>query len=401
MFTNAFVVNSLCCPSRSSILTGQYSHSTGVYSNTGQYGGWQAFRPHEASTIAVWLKNAGYDTALIGKYLNGYSGTTEIPPGWDRWFAWETGSGGFFYNYTINDNGALRFYGSDPSDYSTRVLTREAVSFIDHAQSPFFLYLALYAPKNGVPDPRDASAFPDLKPYRPPNYNEADVSDKPAWVQNLPPLTRWRRAAEDRRRLDQYRTLLGADRAVRHVVHALNLRGELNRTMIVFTSDNGLAWGEHRWTNKLSPYEESIRVPYVVRYDPLTQLPRPDSHLVTNIDLAPTWADLAGIAAPGAEGTSLLPLLSSPFAHWRSDFLVEHLQNHDPIPTYCAVRNERYMYVAYGTGEKELYDLSADPFELRNREADGTLASVRNHMWRRLKSLCKPPPPGYTVPPSP
>jgi N-acetylglucosamine-6-sulfatase len=219
----------------------------------------------------------------------------------------------------------------------------------------------------------------------------------------LPRFTLRQQASIDQWRQNQYRTLLSVDRAVGSIVDALKKRGELRSTLIVFASDNGVAWGEHRWRRKEVVYEESIRIPFVVRYDPLTSSARRDSHLVLNIDLAPTWADLAGVAAPGADGRSLVPLLRSPSSPWRSDFLVEHLpeRESDRIPAYCAVRSERFLYAAYGTGEKELYDLSSDRAELENRASDDTLLPVRTRMWERLKQLCDPPPPGYTVPPSP
>jgi N-acetylglucosamine-6-sulfatase len=399
-FRNGFVTNALCCPSRSSLLTGRYSHSTGVYTNNG-------FRRfHDSSTVATWLDAAGYRTGLIGKYLNGYGkldGNTYIPPGWDRWAALAGPDRHQFYDYTLNIDGAIRTYGHDPSDYLTTVLGRMAVQFINGSQEPFFLYFAPTAPHMpATPAPGDADSFRGLEPARPPNFNESDVSDKPGWVRALPRLTAEARRRVDEQRLKQYRSLLEVDRFVGRIVEALKDSGRLHSTMIVFMSDNGFSWGEHRWAldsvNKQAPYEEDIRVPFVVRFDRLIGSARSSSKLVTNIDLAPTWAALARTDAPEAEGKSLLPILRHRTTSWRNSFLVEHLQTEgDKVPTYCALRSLHYSYVAYRSGFEELYSLRRDPYELNNRARDRALASVRSRMRSRLRRLCDPPPPGYQV----
>jgi arylsulfatase A-like enzyme len=175
--------------------------------------------------------------------------------------------------------------------------------------------------------------------------------------------------------------------------------------MIVFTSDNGFMWGEHRWIDKLAPYEESIRVPLVVRFDPLTSTAESAPQLALNIDLAPTFAQVAGVTPPRTDGQSLLPLLEYPQAPWREDFLVEHLDKRATItptnelidvPTYCEVRTTGYAYVQYATHEEELYDLRADPFELTNLAADPQDRSVLLALRSRLAGLCDPAPPGMT-----
>jgi arylsulfatase A-like enzyme len=401
-FANSFVVNSLCCPSRSSILTGKYSHSTGVYTNGGPHGGFAAFR--DRPTVATRLHGAGYETALVGKYLNGYGGTY-IPPGWDQWAAIEmrppSPTHDYYYDYRLNVNGSIRSYGSDPSDYSTDVLTSQAVRFIDHARSPLFLYLGLWAP-HGPPIPAagDGDTFPNLKPARPPNFNEEDVSDKPQWVQSLPTLDDSRIRAVDRYRRGQLQTLRDVDRSVGRILDALRRTGRLGNTLVVFMSDNGLAWGEHRWTNKQAAYEESIRVPLVIRYDPLTQAPRRTNAPALNVDLAPTFAALAGTSTSGVEGRSLLPILQRRPVSWRTGFLVEHLELWPgaPPPTFCGIRTRRFLYVKYVTGERELYALETDPFELQNRVDDPTLGVPQRTLERRLHNLCDPPPPGMPRP---
>jgi len=393
-FTNAFVVNSLCCPSRTSILTGQYSHSTGVYSNNGPYGGYQAFHG-DSSTIATWLHAAGYWTGLVGKYLNGYVGT-RVPPGWDRWVSFSGPPG--YYRYRLNVDGLLSTAGNAPTDYSTSALNQRAVSFLRSAprDKPLFLYYAPYAPHLPAVPPPGSRSLATLAPFRPPNYDEVDVSDKPAWIRRGGPLSRSQEGRIDRARRDQLATLVAVDQSVHDVIGELSETGRLANTMLVFMSDNGFAWGEHRLFGKESPYEESIRVPMVIRYDSMVRAPRVEPNLALNIDLAPTFAQLAGVPSPRAEGMSLFPLLRSAGATWRQDFLVEHLAGLQ-IPTYCEVRTVRYVYVAYGTGEEELYDLRSDPYELANVAAASGYAHILNQVRRRLDQLCRPPPPGYEV----
>jgi len=396
-FTNGYVSNPLCCPSRTSILTGRYSHSTEVYTNKPNqpYGGFPAF--HDQWTIATSLHGAGYRTALFGKYLNGYRGAY-VPPGWDRWFVtWDQGG---FYGYSANTDGALSTFGSDPIDYGTDVLAQRATSFIRTTDPgrPLFLYFAPHAPHEpATPAPGDGSKFSDLEPWRPVSYDEANVSDKPDYIRAEESLGGTMAAKIDQFRLDQYRSLLAVDRAVSDILDALSDTGRLSNTMLVFMSDNGMLWGEHRWNKKVVPYEESIRVPFVVRADALLDSPREDGHLVMNIDLAPTFAQLAGIAAPNMEGRSLLPLIASPTASWRSDFLLEHLKmDVGGVPTYCGVHSSRYVYVDYSTGEEELYDLVRDPNQLTSRANDPAYRDERKPLRDRLVQLCRPRPPGFS-----
>jgi arylsulfatase A-like enzyme len=397
-FTSSFVVNPLCCPARASILTGRYSHSTGVYSNKTGFSDFD-----DASTVATWLEGAGYRTGLVGKYLNGYDqvDATYVPPGWDRWVAFTSQTGqGMYYDYDVSVDGVNTHYGSDPGDYSTDVLASYATDFIDTtpAGTPLFLYFSVKAPHfPAVPGPNHQTEFSDLPPWRPPSWNEPDVSDKPGWVQALPPLSTHDIDVIDGRRVDQYRTLLSVDDAVAGIVDALTAAGRMSNTMLVFASDNGWLWGEHRWDGKKVPWEESIRVPLVVRYDPMTPTPRLENRMALNIDLAPTFAALAGVPAPGAVGRSLLPVLPGGQVAWRSDFLVENSVNsggEDEVPTYCAVRNKTYLYVRYlATGEEELYPIKADPYELDNKALDPGYASALAQLRLRSQKLCRPLPP--------
>lgn len=394
-FPDAFVVNPICCPSRTTILTGEYSHSTGVYRQVPPYGRFEWFR--DDSTLATWLDEAGYTTGLFGKYLDGYQHaglTGYVPPGWDRWVAFIHSQ---YYDYALSIDGQVRRFGSAPQDYSTDVLARMAEAFIRRAQGPAFLYFAPAAPHGPAPPaPGDEGAFSDLEPWRPPSYDEADVSDKPAWVRNLQPLSPPRREHIDALRANQYRSLLAVDRAVGRLIRALRATGRLENTLFIYTSDNGLLWGEHRWRRKEAAYEESIRVPLVVRWDAGGVLPgsRPDV-LAANVDLAPTIAHAVGIPAPGAEGISLLTALRGEPGPGREDLLIEHLAGANPVPTYCAVRSRAWTYVRYADGSEELYDLRTDPYELENLAGDPAVAGILRERRTRLAELCDPPPPGY------
>jgi N-acetylglucosamine-6-sulfatase len=397
-FTNAFNTNPFCCPARASILKGAYSHGTRVYQNSGTFGPFPGF--NDSSSIATWLDAAGYRTALIGKYFNGYTSSraSYIPPGWDRWvaFAMNNSGGGGFTNYDLSVDGTLVHRGSATTDYSTDVLGEYADEFVRSTptDTPLFLMFTPYAPHQpAAVAARHAKAFPGLAPYRPPSYDEADVSDKPAFIRKLAPLSASTKSRLDTLRVRQLRSLLAVDDAVARIVSALDAGGRLDNTMIVFASDNGFLLGEHRWDQKRVVYEESIRMPLVVRYDPLIGSPRSDPNLVLNIDLAPTFAALAGVSAPGAEGSSLLGLLSDPATAWRSDILIENKGS--APPTYCAVRNARWVYVQYSSGEEELYDLLSDPYQLQSLVTDTAAAQTLTSMRLRLRELCSPPPPGF------
>jgi N-acetylglucosamine-6-sulfatase len=400
-FDNAFVPNPWCCPSRASILTGTYSHTNRVYRNAPPYGGYASFNP--TSTLATWLQNAGYRTGLVGKYLNGYK--TGVPVGWNSWQAFsgdEQNEGGAYYDYDFVQNGVLGHYGNDPEDYSTDVLAAKAEQFVQTTPSsqPLFLYFTPFAPHGAqIPADRHATAFPTLKFTRPPSFNEADVSDKPAYIRSKPPLTSTQIKAADTGRRKMLRTLLAVDEAIGRVLTALEETGRLGTTMILFASDNGLLRGEHRWTKKMVPYEEAIRIPLAIRYDPLTLLPRTDHHLVLNVDWAPTVTALSGIAAPGADGVSMVPLLAGiTNPTWRIEFPIEHMKGGagDPVPSYCAVRTRTQKYVAYNTKEEELYDLVNDPYETQNLAKNSQYANLKATLRARAQALCNPVPPGFS-----
>jgi N-acetylglucosamine-6-sulfatase len=395
-FTRAFVTDSVCTPSRASIFTGRYAHNHGALDNVPPLGGFKKFREdgREAVTFALWLQAAGYRTALVGKYLNGYPGPDRryVPPGWDEWF------GLFFpepyYDYLANHGGRLERHGEEPEDYQTDVLAARAADFVARPPAgerrPFLLYLAPHAPHQpDRPAPRHDTAFAGLRAPRPPSFDEEDVSAKPGWVRAQPRLS-----PEVVERIDDlYRrrlqTLLAVDEMVERLVQALAARGELDSTYLWLTSDNGFQLGAHRLDHgKGDAYEESIRVPLVVRGPGVP--PGERTEPVLNIDLAPTLAELAGTpAAAGVDGRSLVPLLHgrTPPGRWRTDFLVEHwTADEGGIPPYAALRSDDSLYVEYPEGERELYDLRRDPFEMHNAYATAT-AARRDRLARRLAAL--------------
>ena len=387
-FENAFVTNPLCCPSRASILTGGYSHSTGVYRQISPYGRFESF--NDTSTVATWLDNAGYETGFFGKYIDGGQRAYldgYVPPGWSRWVAFVHAE---YFGYRLSIDGDIRDHGVEPDDYSTDVLVDHAVGFLDRARAPAFLMLAVAAPHEpAIPAPRHADA-PVRGRIIPLSFDEADLSDKPAWLRRLSRLGAEGRHAVASLRAQQIRSLQAVDDAVRALIERQRARGRLDDTVFIYTSDNGLSWGEHRWTKKEVPYEESIRVPLVIRFDGRAE-PHVEDRMALNIDLAPTIADLAGLDVPDVDGRTLVPILENREVVWRTAFLVEHLMGANPVPTYCAVRTRSHLYVEYRTGERELYDLVADPYQVSNIAGDEPVLVRR--MAERLAALCDPPPP--------
>ena len=368
-FTNAFVVNALCCPSRASILTGRYSHSTNVYGNNGQYGGFGSFR--DRSTVGTWLRSAGYRTGYVGKYLNGYR-RSYVPPGWDRWVAF-TRVG--YDRYELNVDGSRRRYRpGNPAHYSTDVLTRQATRFIRAARKPFLLVYAPFAPHSpAVPALRHANAFEAMAALAAPELRRGRTSPtSQRGSGRFPPGVYDQGLNADLFRRRQLQTLLAVDDGVNSLLGELRRRRILRNTIVVFMSDNGYSWGAHRVEGKGVPYEESIRVPLVIRYDRLFRGSRIETRTALNIDLAPTFAAAARARRARVDGQSLLGIVARLRGSRAEDFLIEHLRGapYPAMPTYCGVRSSTWKYVFYGTGEDELYDLTADPYELESRAAD-------------------------------
>jgi arylsulfatase A-like enzyme len=398
-FTRSFTVYPQCCPSRASFLTGQYAHNHGVLGNSPPAGGYA--RLDHSNTLPVWLRNAGYYTAHIGKYLNGYGNADplEVPPGWSEWRGSIDPSTYRYTGYTLNENGTLTTYGS----YQTDVYAAKAVDVIERRAPlarPFFLSVAFLAPHSGAPAdpddpgagivtpspaPRHRDAFASEPLPKPPSFNEANVSDKPPGISGRVLLPTERIAAIRENYQQELETLLAVDQAVARIMRALRESGELGNTFVIFTSDNGFFHGEHRVAQgKNLPYEPAIRVPLVVR-GPGVPAGRRSTKRVANIDLAPTIVDAAGARAGRAlDGRSLLPFFAHPGRALTRDLLVERGPGEDP---YAAIRTARYLYVEYESGVRELYDLDRDPHELESRHADPAYADVRRDLAERLAHL--------------
>jgi arylsulfatase A-like enzyme len=388
-FPNAFVNTPLCCPSRASILTGRYSHHTGVVDNgTGE-------NLDVGHTIATSLHAAGYTTALIGKYLNLYPfGFAPIaPPGWDTWLAKLQGSRRSLYQrYALTDDGFPAPFGTSAEDYSTDVYAHAATEFIRSAPegAPFFLYFAPVVPHSPwTPAPRDVGSWTAAVP-RPPSFDEANVSDKPAWVRALPRIEAPYAAKLRRDHRRAYETLASLDDAVLQILDALQARRILDDTVVLFVTDNGFSFGEHRWVTKSCPYDECIRVPFFVRFPGAAA--RIDPHPVSNVDLAPTIADLARTALdPPPDGVSLVPLLlGREPPSWRPGVLAE-FRGGRYIPGWWALRTPQYAYVEYATGERELYDIAgsigpADPYERRNVARAPRYAETERRLAAELRA---------------
>jgi arylsulfatase A-like enzyme len=394
-FSRAMVPTSLCCPSRASLLTGEYSHTTKVWSNDA---GWTRFvgAGMESRTMAVWLRRSGYRTGLVGKYLNGYKGTGP-PPGWAVWHAFTQSNVGY-YNYELrHTNGSLTRHGFDPASYSTDVLRGYASRFIRGTPTakPLFLYFAPFAPHEpATPAPRHLRLAAPIGSFWPPSAQEQDLSDKPPWIQRLPAVS-WS-SIQDLRVL-QYRTLRSVDEAVASILDAQRARGRLRNTLLVFLSDNGLMWGEHRVLGKFVPYEGATRIPMAIAWPARLPQGRVDARLALNMDIPVTIAAAAGAPHGTVAGRSLLQ-------RWkRSGSVLEARSTRVPgpngtnveRPAYCGWRTVRFLYVRYANGVTELYDYAVDAFELQNRARMRAYGEVRRRMRVRAQAACRPPPPGF------
>jgi arylsulfatase A-like enzyme len=426
-FDNYFVSVSLCCPSRATTLRGQYAHNTGIKTNGGTNGGFVTAHSNgvESSTIATWLHQDGYRTGLMGKYLNGYpntAGDTYVPPGWDEWDSSVKGNPYSEYDYTLNENGLLVPYGHAPKDYGTTVYLKKTEDFVTRAaqaNQPFFAFLPVYAPHGpATPAPQDVNDFPGAVAPRPPNYNEADVSDKPAWIREKPLLDAQHQAKIDTRYRKRIQSLQAVDRGVGQLIATLKRNGQLSNTYIVFSSDNGFHLGNHRLPQgKQTAYEEDVHVPLIVR-GPGVPKGVHREQLTGNVDLAPTFAALAGADTPiFVDGRSFAPLLRADPptpSSWRQAYLLEHYtqtgkepagtQPEEPpdddtnahtaaaearsegLPELRGVRTPRYTYVELATGEKELYDHDVDPYELDNIASTASPSLLAN-LHSRLVAL--------------
>ena len=384
-FTRAYITTPLCCPSRSSILTGQYAHHHGVLDNTTSL---------EGPTFVQDLHNAGYTTGLVGKYLNSWSG--EARPEFDYWVApGGTGTSQQYFDPLLNVNGVwIQHYG-----YKTYIMRDYALNFLSLAKqrsAPFLLIFTPNAPHEPAdPAPGDENLYPDLPLYRPPSFMEADMSDKPENIQSLPAVNP---DYIDALRRKQLQALHSLDLAIDQVLSTLAANGQAANTMVMFLSDNGVFWAEHRLNGKVYGYEEATHVPFAIRYGSMIAEPRVESRLVANIDIAPTIYDLVGLPVPSdMDGVSLLPLLRQQAVYWRTALLIEG-RGSGPLD-YKALQTDRYLYIETEDNISELYDSATDSYQIQNQAANPAYAALVDELHSLLAQYPLPlshTPPGST-----
>jgi N-acetylglucosamine-6-sulfatase len=396
----------LCCPSRATNLTGQYAHNHGVLHNNPPFGGF--IQLDSTNTLPVWLSNAGYRTMHVGRYLNGYEAKYGIPPGWSDWVGLPHSAAFNYVTWKAFDHGVLRSYpdAEHPGEYLTDFETRRGVELIDEAspgERPFFLSLWYTAPHRGgpadpddprrpgtpSPAPRHRDAYAGVRMPRHPNFNEKSMYDKPQVVADRPRLSPEFAAGVEENWRQEIESLMAVDEGVAQIVEALRRNGELENTLIVFMSDNGFMHGEHRaLAEKVLPYEESIRVPMVMR-GPGVPHTRVDGRLVANMDVTSTILDATDVL-PGRvqDGRSLLELLADPGAEWGRDILIENGNGANGVPAYRGIRTYRYLYIEHRTtGEYELYDLKEDPYQLQSLDGHDRYRKVQRDLALRLREL--------------
>lgn len=355
-FPNFFLTTPACSPSRTSILTGQYAHNHGVQRSKGENGGFAKFKQRNLGqqSISAALKAVGYRTGLFGKFLNGTPEKGSIPGGWDQWMATSELS---YYRPQMNDNGKERDF-QKKRQYSTDILRGRALQFIGStpAEPPLFLYFAPKAPHDpATPARRDRGAFAGVRRERSPDFNEADVSDKPGYVRRLTGPNSGKMDALEQRRLE---SLLATDAAVAELLDAMQDAGRLANTYVFVVSDNGHAMGSHRLDGKDAPYDEATRVSLVAS-GPRLAGGGVDPRIAANIDIASTIADVAGLSFETGDGLSLA-----------GDETREAILLESWLLGFFAVRTAQYLYVENGGNERELYDYQNDPYELDNLIAD-------------------------------
>jgi N-acetylglucosamine-6-sulfatase len=393
-YTQAMVPTSLCCPSRATILTGRYAHTTRVFGNGdvggARHGGWRRFfrTGSESRTIAVTLKRAGYSTAMVGKYLNYFGKHAPagyVPPGWDT-FSTFMSNHGRYYDYLLNDG---TFHGHAPEDYSTDVMASKAVDFVRATppSQPLFLFFAPYGPHSPyTPAPRHDGAMGGLLPdYTAPTLDQP-LRTMPEWMRSRVHVTK---SEADWTRQKQHEALLSVDEAVAGIHDALVATGRDRNTLYLFLSDNGYFWGEHKIIGKDTPYKDSTYIPMVARWDGHVPAGATDSRIALNVDLARTIAKAAGTSM-STDGLNLFGPAR------RKGVVLEAMEGYHSRPAYCGWRTKTRMFVQWATGERELFDYRLDPDEERNLAYRKAWRDVRQSMRRQAVEACSPEPPKFS-----
>lgn len=408
-FTNSFATNPVCCPSRTTFLTGQLTHNHTIWGGGARSGFEEKFQLREENSLPVWLQSVGYSTVLIGKYLNLYGRfiPPHVPPGWSNWHGLIDPSTYAYYGYSIYENGVTNTYGNNPEDYQTDVLSKKAVNYINSHKNnsrPFFMWLTPLAPHAGKPAenlaepaPRHKGRFNNLTLPIPPSFNESDISDKPPFMQENPLMDqRLVQVATDSFRTRR-ESLLAVDEMVAAVIESVKQAGKLDNTYIIFTSDNGYFHGEHRIPLiKLLAYEESIKVPLVIKGPGIPQ-GQTRSQMVLNTDVTATIVELAKAkATEKLDGESFIKYARNPATPGKTAVILEGLTW---LPWwskmygfYYSLRTPQFKYIEHtpntaGVSDPyayELYDLSRDRYELQNQVDNPSYASVLNSLRTAL-----------------
>ena len=446
-FNEAYVSFPLCCPSRATMLSGQYMHNHGVRGNFPPNGSWFKWRSHESNDLPVWLQQDGYYNVHIGKYMNGYSlvdGTLPVPEGWSEWYG-KVSEDALYFDYNIVEKTGpaatprITFYGDQPTDYQTDVFGDRAVDFVNDSavsRQPFWLNLWFNSPHGPFdPAPRDLYRLAGSPVPKLPGFNEKDISDKPRWLQRQLKrrLTKRQIKVIDNERRRQQEQLISVDESVGELIQALKDKGILDDTYVIFGSDNGFFRGEHRIASgKYLPYDPASRVPLLIR-GPGIPPGGISNELVWNGDIAQTIDQIAsGSINSSVDGRSLLPYAENPALRSTRPILLEadtgpggttgesaqasaarvraarvHVagrrgvdnldQEPDAIksaanniakaPAYRSIRTDRYEYTIYSNGQSELYDMKRDPAQLRSVVTDPRYRFVRKFLFDHLAVL--------------
>jgi N-acetylglucosamine-6-sulfatase len=355
-FSSGYVTTPFCCPSRASILTGLYAHNHDVHVNEDKL---------NLPTLVADLHKNGYYTGIVGKYLNSWKG--EPLPEFDYWVSFFGGTVPNYYDPNLNINGKWE----KKTGYITYLFKDYVIEFLKSAseqRKPFMLYFAPNAPHAPhTPLKEDKGLYTDLPPVSYPNYNEADTSDKPLSISSKPLMTEEDSLQIEKTRMRQIQTLVSLDRSIGEIMQKLEETGELDNTVVIFISDNGKHWGEHRLSSKSTAYEESVKVPFAMRYPALIPTAYIESRLASNIDIAPTIYELSETKAPAIiDGLSLTKLFT-PGAEWRKTLLLEAWPDRGH---WTAIHTGQYIYIETDNDLSEFYDLKIDPFEMDNKIND-------------------------------
>lgn len=380
-FSNGTSQSVVCEPSRSSILTGQNDTRHGVINNPYD----KYFRENE--TLATWLKSVGYKTALFGKYFNGYpfNRGPYIPSGWDDWHADYGSQLGSFT--VLNDNGVINTYPKNANNLHCDLLASKAVDFINTASQPFFMYVAPTSPHDpAAVATRYKTTFNTTPMPRTPAFNGVPT-DSPLWVSNLLPQNS---STMDNRRRGVWRATLAVDDLVDNIFQTLATHNLLDNTVIIFTTDQGRALGEHRWTSKRTVYDETVRVPLFTYGLNVT-----GHEVVSLTDIAPTICSVAGVTPSIVQDGVIIGQRTDAYIHWIGGGAGGKYTQSLATPAFNALRNANWKYSELpvsplSTGEQELYDLITDPYEMNNLIHDPAYASIKDELSTRLQTLKTP-----------